>query len=139
MWWQNGVFGGFWPISSNILILYGQFLLYEQYLWFVYKKKNLKFWHQNFWPVLDPFLVKNGHFCTQIRFLAINLVTVHQNFMQVVHRIVVIVGCSGGPSLGVLVRIEIYVMVFFEKIEVYFSGVSSHVHFWTFFIQICPF
>ena len=31
-WWQNGVFGGFWPISSNLLMLYGQVLLYEQYL-----------------------------------------------------------------------------------------------------------
>ena len=34
---------------------------------------------------------------------AINLVHVHQNFMYVVHRVVAIVGCRVGPSLGVLV------------------------------------
>ena len=67
--------------SSNILLLYGQVLLYEHYLLFINKKMNLKFWHQNFWPVLNPYLVKNDHFCTQIRFLTIDLVTVHQNFM----------------------------------------------------------
>ena len=55
MWWQNGVFGSFWPISSNILMLYGQILLYEHYLLFINEKMNLKFWHQNFWPVLDLF------------------------------------------------------------------------------------
>ena len=55
-------FGAFWPISSNILMLYGQVVLYEQYLLFIYEKVNLKFWHQNFGPVLDPFLVKKWPF-----------------------------------------------------------------------------
>ena len=32
MLWQNGVFGGFWQISSNLLMLYGQVLLYDHYL-----------------------------------------------------------------------------------------------------------
>ena len=42
MWRQNGVFGGFWPISSNILMLYGQVLLYEHNLLFISEKMNLK-------------------------------------------------------------------------------------------------
>ena len=41
-------FGGFWPISSNILMLYGQVLLYEHYFLFINEKMNLKFRHQNF-------------------------------------------------------------------------------------------
>ena len=48
MWQQNGVFGGFLPISSNILMLYGQVLLYEHYLLFINEKMNLKLWHQIF-------------------------------------------------------------------------------------------
>ena len=55
MWWRNGVFGRFWPIYSNILMLYGQVLLYEHYLLFINEKMNWKFWHQIFWPVLDLF------------------------------------------------------------------------------------
>ena len=46
----------------------------------------------NFLPVLNSFLAKNCHFCTQIRLLSINLVTVHQNFMLVVHRVVAVAG-----------------------------------------------
>ena len=94
------VFGLFLPIYWCCMV---KFCYMNIIYCLLMKKKNLKFWHQNFWPVLDPFLVKNDHFCAQIRFLTIYLVTVHQNFMYVVHRVVANVGCRGGPSLGVLV------------------------------------
>ena len=87
-WLKLTVRRGFWPKAAMNLpnFCYGTSLIFESIgepiiLCLVNEKMNLKFWHQNFLPVFDPFLVKNDHFCTQIRFLTINLVTVHQNFM----------------------------------------------------------
>ena len=62
MWLQNGVFGGFWPISSNILMLYGQVLLYEHNLLFINEKNEFKILTSKFFTVLDPFLVKKWPF-----------------------------------------------------------------------------
>ena len=52
----------------------------------------------NFWPSYGEKWLK--------KFLLFTFysVTVHQIFMEVVHRVVAVVGCRGGPSLGVLVR-----------------------------------
>ena len=63
---KNGVFGGFWQISSNLLMLYGQVLLYEQYLLFIYEKNEFRI-------LTSKIFTRFGHFFgKKWSFLAIN-------------------------------------------------------------------
>ena len=71
-----GHFGPFWvkntlhvvtkwcfrPISSNILMLYGQVLLYEHYFMFINVKMNLKFSDIDIFTRFGPFFGKKWSF-----------------------------------------------------------------------------
>ena len=62
-------------------MLYGQVLLYEQYLLFIYEKNEFKILTSKFLTRFGPFFGKKWPFSHPNKVLAINLVTVHQNFM----------------------------------------------------------
>ena len=56
MWWQNGVFGGFWPISSNLFMLYSQ-LFYMNTIYCLLMNKpilNSEINFPPFWTLFGP-------------------------------------------------------------------------------------
>ena len=57
-------------------MLYGQVLLHEQYLLFIYEKNEFKILTSTFWTRFGPFFGKNGHFDQKstFRLISLNLV-----------------------------------------------------------------
>ena len=77
------MFRGFWPISSNLLMLYGQVLLHEQYLLFINEKNEFKILTSKFLTRFGPFFgKKNGHFWPKINVTA--------NFAKSSHKILLV-------------------------------------------------